>query len=143
MWKKVRKLDGREEAGTVDCQLHVSHTTWKAGEALNSRQTPSRIRSIALRVIAIKRRFNMSVISSTHVARLAAACFAGTLITPTDKSSKGEIRGRRRTHVRSREHFRFSVLQILQHDMDEGDVQSVEKSWKDRLGTREFGLNDN
>ena len=41
------------------------------------------------------------------------------------------------------ENFRFSVLQILHHDMDQETVMSFENSWKDRLHTREFGLNGN
>ena len=41
------------------------------------------------------------------------------------------------------ENFRFSVLQILPHDMEKEEVQQIEKTWKDRLFTREFGMNDN
>ena len=44
---------------------------------------------------------------------------------------------------RDPKHFRFSVLQIVPHDMEASAVQSLEKSWKDRLHTREFGMNDN
>lgn len=51
--------------------------------------------------------------------------------------------GNKKLKGRDPERFRFSVLQILPHDMNESDVQSIEKSWKDRLHTREFGLNDN
>ena len=41
------------------------------------------------------------------------------------------------------ENFRYSILQILPHDMHESDVQRVEATWKKRLHTREFGLNAN
>jgi hypothetical protein len=44
---------------------------------------------------------------------------------------------------RKPENFRFSILQLVPHDMEPEDVQSLEASWKDRLHTREFGLNDN
>lgn len=44
---------------------------------------------------------------------------------------------------RNPENFRFSILQILPHDMEPEKVQHVEKTWKDRLHTREYGLNDN
>jgi len=37
--------------------------------------------------------------------------------------------------------FRYSILQILPHDMLKDDVQRVEETWKRRLHTREFGLN--
>jgi hypothetical protein len=33
--------------------------------------------------------------------------------------------------------------QIVAHDMEPEEVQSLEAGWKDRLHTREFGLNDN
>jgi hypothetical protein len=39
--------------------------------------------------------------------------------------------------------FRFSILQLVSQDMDPSDVQSLEASWKNRLHSREFGLNDN
>lgn len=51
--------------------------------------------------------------------------------------------GNRRLKGRDPESFRFSVLQILPHDMNECQVHFIEKTWKDRLHTREFGLNDN
>ena len=44
---------------------------------------------------------------------------------------------------RQPENLRFSILQLVPHDMEPEDVQSLEASWKDRLHTREFGLNGN
>jgi len=44
---------------------------------------------------------------------------------------------------RNPDDLRFSILQILPHDMNVDEVQQIEKSWKDRLHTREFGLNGN
>lgn len=51
--------------------------------------------------------------------------------------------GNKKLKGRDPAHFRFSVLQIVPHDMEPGEVQYIEKTWKDRLHTREFGLNDN
>ncbi|MBO5324931.1 MAG: GIY-YIG nuclease family protein [Lachnospiraceae bacterium] len=39
--------------------------------------------------------------------------------------------------------FQYSVLQILPKNLSEEEVIDVEKLWKDKLHTREFGLNDN
>jgi GIY-YIG catalytic domain len=39
--------------------------------------------------------------------------------------------------------FRFSILQRVSPDMEAADVVSLENAWKDRLHTREFGLNAN
>jgi hypothetical protein len=39
--------------------------------------------------------------------------------------------------------FRFSILQRVSPDMEAGDVLRLEAKWKDRLHTREFGMNLN
>lgn len=39
--------------------------------------------------------------------------------------------------------FQYSVLQILPKNLSEEEVIDVEKLWKDKLHTKEFGLNDN
>ena len=44
---------------------------------------------------------------------------------------------------RDPENFIFTILQRCSPDMDNVDVEWLESSWKDRLHTREFGLNDN
>jgi hypothetical protein len=49
-------------------------------------------------------------------------------------------------HLRARDptNFRFSILQRLAPDLDDATVVGVEKTWKDRLGTRApAGLNEN
>lgn len=47
--------------------------------------------------------------------------------------------------LRGREpnNFRFSILQRVSPDMEPGEVQDLEASWKRRLHTREYGLNEN
>lgn len=40
-------------------------------------------------------------------------------------------------------HFRFAVLQLVAPDTSRDEVIWLEASWKERLGTREFGLNKN
>lgn len=40
-------------------------------------------------------------------------------------------------------HFRFSILQRVSPDLPPDDVIQLEKTWKIRLHTREFGLNKN
>ncbi len=47
--------------------------------------------------------------------------------------------------LRRRDHhnFRFSILQRTSPDMEAADVIRLEATWKDRLQTREFGLNEN
>lgn len=44
---------------------------------------------------------------------------------------------------RDSQNFRFSILQIVSHDMDADDVIRLEGKWKERLHTRSHGLNDN
>ncbi len=39
--------------------------------------------------------------------------------------------------------FRFSILQRLDPDLPPKEVIEIESKWKNRLNTREFGLNDN
>ena len=39
--------------------------------------------------------------------------------------------------------FRFSILQRVSPDMGQENITAIESSWKDRLHTREFGLNLN
>ena len=39
--------------------------------------------------------------------------------------------------------FRFSILQRVDPDMDTDQIIQLENTWKDRLHTREFGLNVN
>jgi hypothetical protein len=51
--------------------------------------------------------------------------------------------GNKLLRERKPENFRFSILQRVSPDMDVKDVVLVESSWKDRLHTREFGLNLN
>lgn len=51
--------------------------------------------------------------------------------------------GNKKMRGRNPEDFRFSILQIVPHDMTKTDVELIEGTWKDRLHTREFGMNDN
>ena len=51
--------------------------------------------------------------------------------------------GNKKLRDRKPENFVFSILQIVAHDMEPDEVQALEANWKDRLHTREFGLNDN
>ena len=44
---------------------------------------------------------------------------------------------------RNPENFVFTILQRTSPDMEKADVERLESSWKDRLHTRQFGLNDN
>ena len=39
--------------------------------------------------------------------------------------------------------LRFSILQLTTSDLEVGEVVALEDSWKQRLHTREFGLNRN
>lgn len=49
------------------------------------------------------------------------------------------------TQLRKRKpvNLRFSILQRVSPDMEDRDVIALETSWKERLHTREFGMNDN
>lgn len=51
--------------------------------------------------------------------------------------------GNKQLRSRSPENFRFSILQRVSPDMDPDQVIQLEASWKERLHTRTFGLNDN
>ena len=44
---------------------------------------------------------------------------------------------------RKPEGFRFSILQRVSPDMPPADVIRLEGTWKDRLHTRQYGLNEN
>ncbi len=50
--------------------------------------------------------------------------------------------GNKKLKGRNPEKFRFSILQIVPHDMEKKEVIAIEETWKDRLHTCEFGLND-
>lgn len=51
--------------------------------------------------------------------------------------------GNKKLRGRDCSRFRFSILQRVSPDMEPRDVIRLESAWKDRLHTREFGLNDN
>jgi hypothetical protein len=51
--------------------------------------------------------------------------------------------GNRLLRSRNAEYFLFSILQRVSPDMEPKQVIGVEATWKDRLHTREFGLNLN
>lgn len=51
--------------------------------------------------------------------------------------------GNKELRKRDPNNFRFSILQRVSPDMDASDVIQLESSWKQRLHTREFGLNEN
>jgi len=51
--------------------------------------------------------------------------------------------GNRLLRNRAAEHFLFSILQRVSPDMEPQQVIAVETSWKDRLHTRQAGLNLN
>lgn len=55
-------------------------------------------------------------------------------------SGHGAVRQLRK---RDPKNFRFSILERVEPDMNDGDVIRRENSWMERLHTREFGLNDN
>jgi GIY-YIG catalytic domain-containing protein len=51
--------------------------------------------------------------------------------------------GNKQMRGRDPENFRFSILQLVAQDMPADAVVALEATWKDRLHTREFGLNEN
>ena len=51
--------------------------------------------------------------------------------------------GNKRLRQRDPKNFRYSILQRVSPDTEAADVVELESSWKDRLHTREFGLNEN
>jgi GIY-YIG catalytic domain len=51
--------------------------------------------------------------------------------------------GNKQLRNRIPENFRFSILQLVAQDMPADAVVVLEAAWKERLHTREFGLNDN
>ena len=51
--------------------------------------------------------------------------------------------GNKKLRHRDPSSFRFSILQRVSPDMDAEDVIRFEGTWKDRLHTRDFGLNEN
>lgn len=51
--------------------------------------------------------------------------------------------GNKELRKRNPERFRFSILQRVSPDMQPAEIIRLESSWKDRLHTREFGMNEN
>jgi hypothetical protein len=51
--------------------------------------------------------------------------------------------GNKRLKQRDPDNFRFTILQRTSPDMEQDEVIRMEGSWKDRLHTRDYGLNDN
>lgn len=51
--------------------------------------------------------------------------------------------GNKQLRKRQAENLRFSILQRVSPDMEADKVIDLESSWKERLHTREFGMNDN
>lgn len=51
--------------------------------------------------------------------------------------------GNKELRARDSKRFRFSILQRVSPDMEASDVIRLEATWKARLHTREFGLNEN
>jgi GIY-YIG catalytic domain-containing protein len=57
--------------------------------------------------------------------------------------SKSGHGGNKLLKSRRPECLQFSILERVSPDMKAAEVQALEASWKDRLHTRDFGLNDN
>ncbi len=74
---------------------------------------------------------------------VGAAYGAENLLGRWQNYAKSGHGGNKRLRERKSENLRFSILQRVSPDMESQDVQSLEASWKDRLHTRQFGLNDN
>ena len=51
--------------------------------------------------------------------------------------------GNKELRKRDPTHFRFSILQRVSPDMEPAEIIRLESGWKDRLHTREFGMNEN
>jgi hypothetical protein len=51
--------------------------------------------------------------------------------------------GNKQLRERKPSDFVFSILQRTSPDMDRDEITRLESSWKDRLHTRDYGLNDN
>lgn len=51
--------------------------------------------------------------------------------------------GNKLLRERDPKHFRFSILQLVSPTAEPSEVQKLEASWKRRLHTREYGLNEN
>lgn len=51
--------------------------------------------------------------------------------------------GNKELRKRNPTNFRFSILQLVSPVMEQTEVTQLESSWKDRLHTREFGMNEN
>ena len=51
--------------------------------------------------------------------------------------------GNKLLRKRKAHNLRFGILQIVDHDLPLADIIQRENTWKIRLQTREFGLNEN
>jgi len=51
--------------------------------------------------------------------------------------------GNKQLRARAAQNLRFSILQLVAQDMAAEAVIRLESTWKERLHTRDFGLNDN
>ena len=51
--------------------------------------------------------------------------------------------GNKELRNRDPANFRYSILQRVSPDMEPADIIRLEGTWKDRLHSREFGMNEN
>ncbi len=51
--------------------------------------------------------------------------------------------GNKELRTRDPANFRYSILQRVSPDMEPADIIRLEGTWKDRLHTRKFGMNEN
>lgn len=54
-----------------------------------------------------------------------------------------ELFGKKLWQYMQIQNFYFSVLQILPKNIIDEEIIKIENSWKKKLQTREFGMNDN
>jgi GIY-YIG catalytic domain len=74
---------------------------------------------------------------------IGSAYGADNLLGRWKKYWKSGDGGNNQLKERDPRNFSFSILEILPNGLDKDVVLKIEASWKNRLHTREYGLNDN
>ena len=82
------------------------------------------------------------IVDETDGARYVGSAYGEeNLLGRWQAHVSGEVGVTAQLRKRKTANFRFSILQLLTHDAEPGDVIRIEQNWMDRLHTRVHGLN--
>jgi len=74
---------------------------------------------------------------------VGSACGGENILGRWQNYAESGHGGNKKLKEQDQKNFLFTILQRTSPDMERDNVLQLEASWKDRLHTRDFGLNDN